>query len=331
MSDSSQDRVSKWSYWATLYLRVHCPARGLQLSSISAYDRTLASFRAFVESRSPGREPDRVCARDVLEWIEQLRSVRHNGDSAINRAVTVLKNFYRAIVAMGHLEDRDNPMKGFPKVKKVTRKFAETLDEEEVAKLILHPDPRTIIGLRDRAIMSLLYGTGMRASECAGVLEKNIDLERATVKVRGKGGDERVTPFNAAVVKALKVYREARGPSKSGEFFISKNGKPLTRSGLYKVVKTHAQKAGLKKKVSPHGLRHACATHLIREGENLRTVQEILGHRVITSTEIYIHMTARDLRRAADRHPVSALVDTIKDLLPDVKLNFMRPLQQRRV
>jgi site-specific recombinase XerD len=272
-----------------------------------------------------------VTARDVLEWIEHLRTARENGDSAINRAVTVVKCFFRAIVAMGHLEDRENPMKGFPRVKRVTRKFAETLDEEEVVKLLLHPSPDTIIGLRDRAIMSLLYGTGIRASECAGVLEKSIDLERATVQVRGKGGDERVVPLPPATVKALRVYREARGPSPSGAFFVSKKRRALTRSGLFKVVRSHARKAGLKKSVSPHRLRHACATHLIRLGTNLMDVQKILGHRVIVSTQIYVHMTARDLRRAADRHPVSALVDTIKDLLPEVKLNFMRPLQQRRV
>lgn len=331
MSDTTQEKVSKWSYWASLYLRTHCAARGLSVTSIVAYEKVLGLFRGFIESRVPGLEPDRVSARDVLEWIEHLRTVRRNGDSAVNRAVTVVKCFYRAIVAMSHLEDRDNPMKGFPRVKKVTRKFAETLDEEEVSRLILHPDNGTIIGLRDRAIMSLLYGTGIRASECAGLAEKNIDLVRMTVKVRGKGGDERVVPFGPAVGKALETYRQARGESRAGAFFVSRKGKAITRSGLYKIVKNHAHRAGLKKKVSPHGLRHACATHLVRAGENLRTVQEILGHRVITSTQIYMHMTARDLRKAADRHPVSALVETIKDLLPEVKLNFQRPLQQKRI
>lgn len=327
----SDGKISKWSYWTTLYLGTHCTARGLKSSSIAAYDRTLALFRVFVETKWPGREPDRVSACDVLEWIEHLRKERHNGDSAVNRAVTVVKNLYRAMVAMGHLEDRDNPMAHFPKVKKVTRKFAETLDEEEVVRLILHPDTRTVIGLRDRAAMSLLYGTGIRVSECAEVLDKDIDLERWTVKVKGKGGDERVVPFGESVAKAVRIYQQARGPSRTGKLFVGRSGKGLSRGALYRRVRKHGHQAGLKKKVTPHGLRHACATHLVRAGELLITIQTILGHRCISSTQIYMHMTAQDLRRAADRHPVSALVETIKDLLPEVKLNFQRPLQQRRI
>jgi site-specific recombinase XerD len=326
-----EGRLSKWSYWMKLYLGTHCTARGLALSSIASYDKLLTRFRAFVEARWPGREPERVSARDVLEWVEHLRKHCHNGDSAVNRAVTVLKCFYRAIVAMGHLEPRDNPMAHFPKVKRVTRRFAETLDEEEAAKLILHPDTRTVIGLRDRAIMSLFYGTGIRASECSNLLERDVDLERRTAKVKGKGGDERIVPFNEAVGRALRIYRDARGPSKTGEFFVSRRGKRMSRGSMYERVRKHGQQAGLKKKVSPHRLRHACATALVRAGERLTTIQEMLGHRAITSTQIYVHMTAQDLRSAAERHPISALIDTIKDLLPEVRLNFQRPSKQMRI
>lgn len=332
MSESTAERtVSKWSFWIKLYLQKHCVPRGLALTSLAAYDKTLAMLQAFVESRWPGREPDRVSACDVLEWVEHLRNVRRNGDSAVNRAVTVAKRFYAAIVAMGHLLPRDNPMADFPRIKRVTRKFAETLDEEEAVKLILHPDTATVIGLRDRAMLSLLYGTGIRASECSNLLEKDLDLERGTAKVKGKGGDERTVPFNEGVTRALKAYLAARGDSRTGVFFVSRSGKKMSRGAIYSRVTRHAHQAGLKKKVSPHKLRHACATHLVRAGVNLRSVQEILGHRCITSTQIYLHMTAQDLRRAADRHPVSALVDSIKDLLPQVRLNFQRPSQQMRI
>jgi len=312
-----------WDYWITLYLQTHCTARGLRPSSIDAYQATLKGFREYVRWRLKDVGPQQLTPRDVLEYLDYLRRERDNGASAVNRQVTVLRNFYRAIVAMGHLEARDNPMAYFPKIKAARRKLPVTLNEEEVRRLIERPGVGTVLGLRDRAMMTLLYGTGIRASECAGLTERDIDWDDRTIRVMGKGGHERSVPLNDEVVHILKQYRMARGPLKTDEpFFRSREGGALSRNAIYERVRTNGRKARIEKRVSPHRLRHTFATHLIRKGVGLVTVRDLLGHRLITSTQIYIHLTAQDLRHAADRHPIAQLIKRVEDLLPNVKLPF---------
>ena len=170
----------KWGYWITLFTGTHCTARGLRPLTIRAYQDALRQFRAYAEVRLDNRPPDAVSARDVLEYVEHLRRERNNGDSAINRHVTILKNFYRAIVAMGHLEPANNPMTLFPKIKAAPRKLPVVLSLEEVERLLEAPDTKTIIGLRDRALLTLLYGTGIRASECSSLRERPRLRERSS-------------------------------------------------------------------------------------------------------------------------------------------------------
>ena len=312
-----------WDYWITLYLQTHCTARGLRPSSIDAYQATLKGFREYVRWRLKDVGPQQITPRDVLEYLDYLRRERDNGASAVNRQVTVLRNFYRAIVAMGHLEARDNPLAYFPKIKAARRKLPTTLNEEEVRRLIERPGVDTVLGLRDRAMLTLLYGTGIRASECAGLTGRDIDWEERSIHVIGKGGHERTVPLNDEVVHILKQYRTARGPLQEDEpFFRSREGGALSRNAIYERVRTNGRRARLEKRVSPHRLRHTFATHLIRKGVGLVTVRDLLGHRLITSTQIYIHLTAQDLRHAADRHPISELIKRVEDLLPNVKLPF---------
>lgn len=313
----------KWDYWIALYLETHCTARGLRTSSINAYQATLEGFREYVRWRLAERGPEQITARDVLEYLDYLRRERNNGDSAINRQVTVLRNFYRAIVSMGHLEPRDNPLANFPKVKAARRKLPRILNEEEVRKLIEYPRADTVLGLRDRAILTILYGTGIRAGECAGLTEEDIDWREQTIHVVGKGGHERTVPLNEEVVHMLKQYRVARGPVKAKEaFFRSREGGAMSRNAIYERVRTTGRKARIEKRVSPHQLRHTFATHLIKAGVGLVTVRDLLGHRLITSTQIYIHLTAQDLRQAAQRHPIGDLIKRVDDLLPHIKLPF---------
>ncbi|MGA7824984.1 MAG: phage integrase N-terminal SAM-like domain-containing protein, partial [Steroidobacteraceae bacterium] len=177
----------KWSYWMALYLRTHCVARGLSPLSIAAYQATLAQFRSWSEAHCT-REPDAVTARHVLEYLEHLRRERDNGASAVNRTVTILRSFYRAIVAMGHLEPRANPLAGFPRIKAAARKLPSILDAEEVRRLLGACRRDTVVAIRDRAMVALLYGTGIRAGECTGLREGRVDLRALTVTVRGKGG-----------------------------------------------------------------------------------------------------------------------------------------------
>lgn len=320
----------KWEYWIALYLNTHCAARGLSSKTIAAYQATLKQFRAYVQQRLADRAPDAITARDVLEYVEHLRRERGNGSAAVNRQVTILKNFYRAIVAMGHLEPAANPLAHFPRMKALPRKLPVFLSEEEIRGLMSAPLNNTVIGLRDRALLTLLYATGIRASECAGLRECDIDLSCKTIRVTGKGGHERVIPLNNEVIRALNIYRTARGPlgSRAG-FFRSRKGRAMSRYAIYERVKANSRRARIEKVVSPHRLRHTFATHLVKAGVDIITIRDLLGHRCVTSTQIYLHTTAQDLRKAADKHPVERLIERVADLLPDVKVPFQRPPGQR--
>jgi site-specific recombinase XerD len=321
----------KWDYWISLYINTHCVARGLRALTVTAYEATLKGFKKYAQQTWPERGPDQLSAVDILQYLEHRRKNCDNGASAINRQSTVLRNFFRAIVAMGHLEPRQNPMAHFPKIKPAPRKLPCALNREEVAKLLEQPGKDTVLGIRDRAVLTLLYGTGIRASECAGLTEKDINWDEKTVHVIGKGGHERTLPMNEEVIHILRQYRLARGGAKADEpFFRSREGGALSRNAIYERVRRAAGRAGITRRVSPHRLRHTFATHLIQEGVGLVTLRDLLGHRQITSTQIYIHLTARDLRHAADKHPVSKLIKRMEELLPSLKIPFQGGAPQAR-
>lgn len=315
-----------WAYWIGLYTQTHCVARGLRSTTIEAYRRALEQFRVYVRSSQGDLPPGEISARLVLEYVEHLRQARGNGSSAINRTVTILKNFYRAMVAMGHLEYRSNPLLAFPKIKATPRKLPVVLSEKEVSRLLTQPNEDTVLGLRDRAMLALLYGTGIRASECASLTVENVDFDERTVRVTGKGGHQRVVPMNDRVAEAMERYAGARGVLEPQEaFFRTRGGKALSRGAVYERVRTHARSAKIAKRVSPHKLRHTFATHLVRRKVDLVTIRDLLGHRQITSTQIYLHTTAEELRHAASIHPIRELMPLIEDLLPERRL----PIEHR--
>lgn len=315
----------KWSFWIELYIRTHCVARGLRPLTLSAYEDALKQFREWVRVMLKDRAPDQVTARDVLAYLQYLREERGNGDSAVNRAVVVLRRFYTAMVAMGYLDHSANPLGGFPSIKAVPRKLPVSLSSEQVRRLLAEPKPDTVIGLRDRAMLALLYGTGIRASECAGLRNSQVDLTHLTITVRGKGGHERVIPLNPELAEVLRVYLESRGSAlPTAPFFRSRFGRPLSRGSVYERVRSWGQRSRVGFPLSPHRLRHTFATHLVRAGVGLVTIRDLLGHRLITSTQVYLHVTADDLRAAAARHPISRLLDTVKHLLATGPLPFQK-------
>jgi len=316
----------KWSFWIELYIRTHCVARGLRPLTLSAYEDALNQFREWVRVKREDRAPDQVSARDVLAYLQYLREVRRNGDSAVNRAVVILRRFYGAIVAMGYLDHAANPMIGFPSIKAVPRKLPVVLSADQVSRLLAEPEEDTVIGLRDRALLALLYGTGIRASECSSLANGQVDLSQLTITVRGKGGHERVIPLNPQLAEVLRTYVQARGPGlPTASFFRSRFGRWLSRGSIYERVRTWGQRCRLGITLSPHRMRHTFATHLVRAGIGLVTIRDLLGHRLITSTQIYLHVTADDLRAAAARHPISRLLDTVKNLIALGPLPFQRP------
>jgi integrase/recombinase XerD len=312
----------KWSYWIELYLRTHCVARGLRPLTIAAYEKTLTQFRDWARIKLSDCEPDQVTARDVLSYVQYLREVRDNGDSAINRSVVVLRQFY---VAMAQLEYADNPLASFPSIRAVPRKLPVALSSDQVSRLLAEPQPDTILGLRDRALLALLYGTGIRASECASLRNTDVDLEQLTITVQGKGGHERTIPLNPQLAEVLRIYVEARGPAlNNASLFRSRFGRPLSRGGIYERVRTWGQRSRVGIPLSPHRIRHTFATHLVRAGVGLVTIRDLLGHRLITSTQVYLHVTADDLRAAAARHPIGRLIDTVRHLISPGPLPFQK-------
>jgi len=319
-----------WEYWICLYLDCHCTARGLRPKTLAAYRATLAQFHAYVEKQCEAKSPEKISARDMLQYVEYLRTERQNQQAALNRHVTIMTCFYRAMVAMGHLEPAQNPMAHFPKLKPPARKLPRALTPDEMETLLAAPPDDTVIGLRDRAMLWLLYGTGIRASECAGLRLEDVDLAEKTVRVEGKGGHERVVPLNTPVVAALAAYRLVRGDApKSDSFFLTRGKKAMTRGVVYERVRRHGRRARIEKRVTPHKLRHSFATHLVQKGVGIVTIRDLLGHRLITSTQIYLHVTAQDMRAAADRHPIKDLAPTVAALLPDVKLPFQRAVARK--
>jgi integrase/recombinase XerD len=315
----------KWSYWITLYIRTHCVARGLRPLTLAAYEDSLKQFSEWVRVTHSDRAPDLVTARDVLQYLQHLRDDRDNHDSAVNRALVVLRGFYRAMVAMGYLDHKSNPLSGFPSIKAVPRKLPVSLAPEQVSRLLAEPKPNTVIGLRDRALLALLYGTGIRASECATLRSGQVDLARLTITVRGKGGHERSIPLNPQLGDVLRTYANARGLAlPTAPFFRSRFGRPLSRGAIYERVRTWGQRSRVGIALCPHRMRHTFATHLVRAGVGLVTIRDLLGHRQITSTQIYLHVTAEDLRSAAARHPIGSLLSTVEHLLPPGRLPFQR-------
>lgn len=286
----------------------------------------------FVKFRLNDKNPDELTARDILEYVDYLRRERNNQDSAVNRQVTILKTFYRAMVAMGYLDAKNNPMAHFPKMKAGYKKLPVYLNEDEVRRLLAAPRTDTVMGLRDRALLTLLYGTGIRATECAELTEGNVDLVDMSIRVIGKGGWERCVPLNKEVARAMLQYRQARGfVSHDRPFFYSRIGNGLSRNAIYERVRTYARKARIEKKISPHKLRHTFATHLVKKGVSIVTIRDLLGHHCISSTQVYLHTTAHDMRMAAEKHPVEELIGRIDDLLPNVKLPFQWPPGEKKI
>jgi integrase/recombinase XerD len=272
-----------------------------------------------------------VTARVMLEYVNHLREGRGNGDASVSRTVTIVKGFYRAMVAMGYLEHAQNPMVHFPRMKSTPRKLPRTLSDEDLTRLLAQPPTNTVIGLRDRAIVAVLSGTGMRASECAGLKEGDVDLSECTVRVCGKGGHERVLPMQKRVADAMRAYRGARGMrASSAPFFLSRAGKAMSRGAIYERVRTIARRAGIERPASPHQLRHTFATHLVKTGTDIATIRDYLGHRCVSSTQIYLHVTAHDLKEAAASHPIGRLAPIVESIVPKTKLPFQLPPSRRR-
>jgi integrase/recombinase XerD len=273
--------------------------RGLSRNTLEAYRSDLLQFGRFLE----GRELDAVTASsaDVSDFLTELAS--GNGRPAaspatIQRKAACLRSFYRHLRREG-VRDSDptatlsGPRRG--------RRLPKVLNRDEVLRLLEQPKGTDPSGLRDRALLELMYACGLRASEAIGVDVQDVDLEGGVLRARGKGSKERVVPIGSKAVDATRIYL-ARGRPKlvrdreEPSVFVNFRGERLTRQGLYKIVRRHAASAGLADRMSPHTLRHTFATHLLAGGCDLRSVQEMLGHADVATTQIYTHLSSQRLK-----------------------------------
>ena len=252
---------------------------------------TVASYvsdvSAFFEE---GAVATAVVREDIAEFLSKCSGRLSKRSQA--RFVSALRSFFNWLVAEG--ERADNPCDGLD-APKLGRYLPSVLSEEEVASIIESVDLRSAGGLRDRAILEVLYGCGLRVSEAAGLKISQIYMREGVVRIIGKGDKERLVPLGGAAQEALEAYLsdgrvEPADASCEDYVFLNRFGKPLSRVSIFNMVKNQALAAGVNKEISPHTFRHSFATHLIEHGADLRAVQEMLGHESILTTEIYTHI-----------------------------------------
>ena len=269
------------------YLAVEC---GLADNTITSYHRDLCKFAAFLM----GHGCDDLAKVSPDTVVRFMRSQKESGIdvNSIARYVAALKMWFRFLFMEGFLDRDAISVLDSPRL---WRKIPDVLDPEDVGRLLAAPDVSTLLGKRDRAILELLYATGVRASEVATLEMTSVNLDYRYVRCIGKGHKERIVPLGTKAVAAVRTYlAEVRGKLLRGraaaQLFLSRVCRPLDRQHMWRLVKRYAALAGIAKRVSPHTLRHSFATHMLSGGADLRAVQEMLGHSSITTTQIYTHV-----------------------------------------
>ncbi|HEX4235738.1 MAG TPA: site-specific tyrosine recombinase XerD [Caldimonas sp.] len=274
---------------------------GLAANSLAAYRRDLTLLAVWLD-----RESGRVLLDASESDLRQYAIARHAGSAATttNRRLTVFKRFFRWAVRE-RLRETDPTLK-LDSARQPLR-VPKTLSEAQVEALLAAPDVETPLGLRDRAMLELLYASGLRVSELVALKTVHVGFAEGTLHVTGKGSKERLVPFGEEALRWLERYLgEARRAILAGQasdaVFVTARGGPMTRQMFWKLVKAHALRAGIAAPLSPHTLRHAFATHLLNHGADLRTVQMLLGHADISTTTIYTHVARERLKQLHARH-----------------------------
>jgi len=280
------------------HLRVE---RGLAPNSILAYGRDLARLARFAGSR--GGDAARLRQQDLSEFIGSLRAEGLSARSTA-RAVHALRGFYRFLVREGRLQD--DPMENL-RAPRSFRPLPRYLSPAQVEALLGAPRTDSPLGVRDRAILEVLYATGLRASELIGLRVADVDLEVGILTCFGKGRKERLVPLGSEACSWVRRYLaevRVRHARPAPILFLSQRGRRLSRMGLWGIVRRHAVTAGVQAVLTPHVLRHSFATHLLERGADLRALQAMLGHADISTTQVYTHISRERLRRIYDQfHP----------------------------
>lgn len=276
-----------------------------------ASPRTMDAYQHDVErlviyARIKGvRDPAHVTSRTLRDFVYHLKDLGLS-PASIRRNVSAVRTYFRFLIGEGHLESDPSERLETPKR---WRTLPEVLSVEEVSRLLAAPTLDDPLAFRDRAMLELAYGAGLRVSEWIGIAVRDVLFEEQLVRVFGKGAKERLVPIGRAAVGAVAVYlRELRPRLEHGDgrgvLLLNARGEPLSRMGAWKILRRYVIRAGIDKAVSPHTLRHSFATHLLEGGADLRAVQEMLGHADISTTQIYTHVDREYLRQVHKQyHP----------------------------
>lgn len=277
------------------FLRVE---RQLAANTLVSYERDLKSYLHYL------KEVEQLDSLRKVERVHILNHLRHLKENTktsrtVARHISSIRSFHQFLIRERVVDNDPTVHLEMPQMDK---KLPNVLSIEEVDALIQAPDTKKANGIRDKAMLELLYGSGMRVSECINLNIDDINLTMGFVRCFGKGGKERIIPLGKSALSTCKVYLDGprqelvKAETKTDALFINQRGKRLTRQGFWKLLKQHAQKAGIQKELTPHTLRHSFATHLIENGADLRAVQEMLGHADISTTQIYTHVSKTRLK-----------------------------------
>ncbi|MZH40331.1 MAG: site-specific tyrosine recombinase XerD [Nitrospinae bacterium] len=270
-------------------------------NTIEAYCRDLSRFARFFSDK----DLFDLTTNDIRGFLLSLRD-EELSPSSIARSLSSIKSFYRYLFQDKQL--KNNPAEILETPGRL-RKLPNVLSISDVEKLLNCPDKGTVIGLRDQAMLEVLYATGMRVSELVSVKGNNLDMLAGCLRTMGKGSKERIVPIGMVARKVLEDYLLNSRPvlakgHKVEELFLTRRAKPMTRQGFWKILKNYVKQCNIKTDVSPHTLRHAFATHLLDRGADLRSVQQMLGHSDISTTQIYTHVLDKRMLEVHDRfHP----------------------------
>ena len=274
--------------------------KGLSKNTLSAYRHDISSFSDWYKGVSL-LEVQRV---DLLDYLSQRLKDGYSSRSTA-RSLSSLRAFYSHVTVKHNLKENPTSRVDSPKL---GRSLPKTLSEDEVEKLIRSPDVEDYIGLRDRAMLELIYACGLRVSELISLDMLNLNLRQGVIRVIGKGEKERLVPMGEEALDWVQRYINKGRPyllkedNKVSELFLSKRGKSMTRQTFWYRIKEYANKASINKDLSPHTLRHAFATHLINHGADLRTVQLLLGHSSLSTTQIYTEVARHRMKELHNEH-----------------------------
>jgi len=290
--------------WIAEFINYLSVERGLALNTLESYGRDLRQYAEYLSAQDR-RDLDAVSRDTIVGYLLHLQE-QGKATATIARRLAALKAFYQYLVRERVLQEDPTRNLESPKLQ---RRLPRVLTVSEVERVLRQPDPRVPGGMRDRAMLELLYATGIRVSELVSLNLGDVNMDQGYLRCFGKGAKERLVPIGSFALQSLRSYLAEARPHLVREpreqcLFVNHHGHRLTRQGFWKIVKRYSQEAHIERSITPHTLRHSFATHLLENGADLRSVQEMLGHADISTTQIYTHLTQTRLKEVYARsHP----------------------------